>query len=334
MVDEPKRPGYDWDLPFGAKGISDVFSKVKALHLVKELHTPLYRIQLFQKKASASLLGRWWSRVPAPVILEQPQPTPPPARVAETVLWEGGEPDRQPNYLVTTDHLPILMYHRIAPEGTAALGQWRLTPDAFAAQLRYLRDAGYHSITLETWRQAIANNQPLPGRAIILTFDDGYLDFLTYAFPLLQDFGFCATVFLVADQVGKTNQWDALYEEELPLMTWDQVQQLQTQGIDFGSHSATHPPLTGLSLTEIVKEGARSRTILTQKLGRPINTIAYPYGDADPAVTHLMGACGYTVGVTCRTSVSSLKDEPLALPRIDIIGSDNLQTFIAKLQRF
>ncbi|MBW4459914.1 MAG: glycosyltransferase [Nodosilinea sp. WJT8-NPBG4] len=331
VVDEPERPGYDWDHPFGAKGISDTFSKVSSLHLVQELRTPLYRIQLFQKQTGSRFFNLSWSQPPAPIILEQPQPTPPPSRVAETVLWNGGIPNRQPNIPVTTDRLPILMYHRVAPEGDATMGQWRLTPEAFAEQLRYLRDAGYYSVTLEVWQQAIADRQPLPGRAIVLTFDDGYLDFFTYAFPLLQEYGFSATVFLVAERVGQTNAWDAQYSELVPLMDWEHIRQLQVQGVEFGSHSATHRPLTSLSLTEIVEEGARSRTILTQKLGCPVRTIAYPYGDADPAVTFLMGACGYTAGVTCHTAISQLSDDPLALPRVEIFGTDSLQSFITKL---
>ncbi len=180
----------------------------------------------------------------------------------------------------------------------------------------------------------------LPGRAILLTFDDGYEDFFTHAYPLLREYGFSATVFLVADRVGQTNQWDAGYGEDLALMTWEQIRQLQAQGIEFGSHSATHRPLTGLSLAEIVEEGARSRTILSQELGRPIGTIAYPHGDTNPIhgdtnpiVEALMAGCGYTIGVTCRMATSYLYDNPLALPRLEIMGSDSLRDFIAKLNR-
>jgi peptidoglycan/xylan/chitin deacetylase (PgdA/CDA1 family) len=103
---------------------------------------------------------------------------------------------------------------------------------------------------METWQQAIATKTPLPGRAILLTFDDGYLDFFTYAHPLLQAYGFSATVFLVAERVGKSNQWDEIYGESVPLMDWVQIRQLQAQGIEFGSHSTTHRPLTALSVPE------------------------------------------------------------------------------------
>lgn len=327
VVDEPDCPGYNWDHPFGAKGIGDTFQQIENLRLVKELWTPLYRVQLFQKSARSWIFWRRHS----PTLVKLPQPTPPPEAVATHVLWEGGEPYKMDAQPVTTERLPILMYHRVAPEGAEAMQQWRTSPAAFAEQLGYLRDAGYYSVSLKTWGEAIAHKQPLPGRAIVLTFDDGYLDFLTYAYPILQTYGFSATVFLVADQVGKSNQWDTVYGERVPLMDWSQIRQLQAQGIEFGSHTVTHRPLTALSAAEVVREGGRSRTLITQELGIPVQTIAYPYGDVDPVVQHLIGACGYTLGVSCRSGRSCFRDSPLLLPRIEITGSDGLDAFIRKL---
>lgn len=326
-VDEPDYPGYNWDHPFGAKGISDAFVNAAEMHLIKEIRTPLYHIQLFQKEQQTWIAAQQQ----APILIQLPQPTPPPERVGDTILWGGGRPQPSDAATICTERLPILMYHRVAPEGCQAMSQWRVTPEAFAEQLHYLRDAGYYTIGLETWQQAIATKTPLPGRAILLTFDDGYLDFFTYAHPLLQAYGFSATVFLVAEQVGKSNQWDEIYGESVPLMDWEQIRQLQAQGIEFGSHSTTHRPLTALSVPEIVEEGVRSRTILTSKLGRPVCAFAYPYGDFDPVVEHLIGACGYTMGVSCRPGRSKFENSLLALPRIEVSGSDRLQDFIAKL---
>ncbi|MBD2109856.1 trifunctional glycosyltransferase/class I SAM-dependent methyltransferase/polysaccharide deacetylase [Nodosilinea sp. FACHB-13] len=329
VVDEPDRTGYNWDHPFGAKGISDTFMAIGHFKLVNEIHTPLYRIQLFQKKKRSWLP---WSQS-SPSVVKLPQPTAPPEAAIHQVLWQGGTPQKTEAQSIVTDRLPILMYHRVAPEGAAAINRWRVTPEAFEAQLSYLRDAGYYTVPLETWQRAIITKNPLPGRAILLTFDDGYLDFLTYAYPLLQAYGFSATVFLVADHVGQSNQWDNIYGEDIPLMTWAQIRQLQAQGIEFGSHSASHRPLTSLTVEEIVKEGLRSRTILTQELGTPVQTIAYPYGDVDPVVQHLIGACGYTIGLSCRPGQSSFQDSLLSLPRIEVEGSNNLQEFVKKLSK-
>ncbi|HLO50615.1 MAG TPA: polysaccharide deacetylase family protein, partial [Kamptonema sp.] len=219
---------------------------------------------------------------------------------------------------ILTEKLPILMYRRIIPA-------------AFEEQLRYLRDNGYYSIGWEDWLIAIASKTPLPGKAVLITFDGGYQDFYEYAWPLLKTYGFKATVFLVCDRVGKTNNWEKADSEEIQLMGWSEIRQLQQQEIDFGSLGITYQPLTTLSAVEIVREAARSRRILEQVLGVSIKAFAYPYGDFDPVVQHLIGACGYTFGVGSWSSLSSFSDNLLGLPRIEITGNDGLQEFESKL---
>ncbi|PSB45447.1 glycosyl transferase family 2 [Cyanosarcina cf. burmensis CCALA 770] len=328
VVDEPDRPGYNWDHPFGAKVIGETFANTSRLQLIKELHTPLYRIQLFQATDDPENAS---PRIPE--ILELPQPTPPPSEVAEHVLWHGGSPQRWGDWKVTTERLPILMYHRVAPDGSPATSRYRVTPQAFAEQLRYLHDAGFYSVTLDDWYAAMATKTALPGRAVLITFDDGYQDFLTYAQPVLKQYGFSATVFLVADRIGQTNCWDSFYGEDLPLLSWEEIRQLQAEGVEFGSHTASHRPLTGLSLAEVVSEAARSRTILQQGLGHSPKAFAYPYGDTDPVVQHLIGACGYVFGLSCKPGLSSFHDSLLALSRIEITGTDSLRDFVAKVSQ-
>jgi peptidoglycan/xylan/chitin deacetylase (PgdA/CDA1 family) len=138
-------------------------------------------------------------------------------------------------------------------------------------------------------------------------------------------------VFLVSGQVGQQNAWDEVYGEKLPLMGWEEIIELQQQGVEFGSHAATHQPLTSLTPTQIVEEGIRSRTSLQNELQRPVQLIAYPYGDTDTVVAHLLGACGYTIGVTTENRLSSFNDDPMRLPRIEVEGHFKLEEFIAKL---
>jgi peptidoglycan/xylan/chitin deacetylase (PgdA/CDA1 family) len=103
--------------------------------------------------------------------------------------------------------------------------------------------------------------------------------------------------------------------------------------VEFGSHSVSHPHLTALSPQRIVHEGAHSRAILERELGVSCRAFAYPYGDVDPVVQHLIGACGYTFGLSCRPGSSGFQDTLLALPRIEVTGSDSLPEFTAKLNR-
>lgn len=331
VVDEPDQPGYDWGHPFGAKGIGATFAQTRPLRLVQELHTPLYRIQLFYADP-ADVDREVRVAPPAPQVVCLPQPAPPPPYVAEDIRWQGGVPHPCQEECIVSDRLPILMYHRIHGRGSAATARYRVTPEHFEQQLRYLRDAGYYSISLETWRVAATRRQPLPGRPLLITFDDGYRDFLTEALPLLQQYGFSAMVFLVAEAIGRTNEWDEVYGESVPLLDWDDLRTLQQSGIELGAHATTHRPLTALSPTEITREGVRSRTLLQQALGRAPQAFAYPYGDTDPLVQHLIGACGFIYGLSCQPGLCRFQDSLLALPRIEITGEDDLRSFVQKLQ--
>lgn len=330
VVDEPNRTGFEWDLPFGAKVIGEALASTHPLQLVKELRTPLYRIQLFQRERRSYL--RFHRRIPEVIELAQPMPRDP--EIAAQVLWHGGRPrSGSAPPAIVTDQLPILMYHRVAPTGLCTLSRYRVTPEAFEGQLRYLHDSGFYCVGLEDWHAAVDAKRPLPGRAVLITFDDGYRDFLTHAWPLLRRYGFSATVFLVAERIGRSNSWDHMYREEVALLSWEEIRHLHDEGVEFGSHSASHRPLTALSPEEVVREGAGSRAILARGLGSAINAFAYPYGDVDRVVQHLIGACGYIYGLSCRPGLWRFPDSLLALPRIEVSGSDGLREFVAKIGR-
>lgn len=329
IADDSEHTGFDWGLPFGVKTISEMFTGIGSLRLVKEIRTPLYRIQLFQKRTR---MLRLFCRSTPEIINLRYQPTPIEPEVASYVRWRsGGHPQSSIAKNAVTNRLPILMYHRVALTGASSTVRYRVTPEQFEEQLHYLQNEGYHSINLEDWHYTMERKMPLPGKAVVLTFDDGYLDFKTYAWPLLKKYGFLATVFLVTDNIGELNSWDSVYGEELPLLGWKDIRQLQEEGVEFGSHTASHPYLTSLSSAEIVREGARSRATLVHALGRVVKSFAYPYGDVDGVVQHLVGACGYTFGLTCRQDLCGFHDNQLALPRIEVMGSYSLQDFIEKL---
>jgi peptidoglycan/xylan/chitin deacetylase (PgdA/CDA1 family) len=216
-----------------------------------------------------------------------------------------------------TKKLPILAYRRISPDGLNAV-----TPDFFEQQLQDLQKKGYYSASWENWQNAKRDKTPLPGKAVIMTFDGGYLDFFRYAWPLLKRYNFTATVFLVAESIGETNSWEKAEFEEVKLMGWPEIRQLRDAGIEFGSMSATYQPLTTLSPTEIVREGAKSRAILERGLGKSIKCFAYPYGDVDKIVEHLIGASGYTFGVSYRSKLSSFDDSLMSLPRLQVTAEN------------
>lgn len=327
VVDEPDKPGYEWDLPFGAKVMGETIGR--KLKLIRELRTPAYRIQLFRRMRTP--LFRLGLHQPVTEVQEQPTELPPAA--AKEFLWNGGKPHKiAGSDTVVTERLPILMYHSIATDGPERLERWRLSPERFDEQLRYLRDAGYTSTTFDEWGKASLTRTPLAGRKVLLTFDDGYRDFLTDAWPLLRKYGFTATVFLVSGHVGEKNGWDTEFGSNISLLSWQEIRALQTDGVHFGSHTVNHLPLTSLSWEALVHEAAQSRATISTELGHAVNSVAYPYGDIDSGGQQLFGACGYNYGVTCRDSRAQLTDNLLALPRIEVQGGISLRAFVAKLE--
>jgi len=114
-------------------------------------------------------------------------------------------------------------------------------------------------------------------------------------------------------------------------MNWDEIQELEEAGIQFGSHSSTHPALTAIPPAEIIRESMRSRILLEQHLRAPLRSFAYPYGAEDPVVRHLIGASGFTYGFTTRAGRCGLWEPLLGLPRIEVSGLDRFEDFVRKL---
>jgi peptidoglycan/xylan/chitin deacetylase (PgdA/CDA1 family) len=223
------------------------------------------------------------------------------------------------------------MYHRIAADGPPELKRYRTTPEALDRQLTMLRREGFHAITLDEWRWHLLTRNPLPGRPVMITFDDGYRDVLTDAWPILRRHGMTATVFVVADTVGTVAVWDAGHGDPASLLSRDEIRVLRDQGVSFGAHGASHRRLTGLLAEDLVNEGIRSRVMLESCLEERVATLAYPYGDQDGAVRSAMRDCGYDVGFSIVHGIADIWANPMRVPRIEVTGFDTLDAFAAKL---
>jgi len=138
-----------------------------------------------------------------------------------------------------------------------------------------------------------------------VTFDDGYEDFLGAAVPTLEKLGFSATVFVVAGMLGKENNWEHRSgpRPQLRLLGADGVREVSERGMEVGSHSVTHPRLSGLDSETMIHEVAGSRQMLSEILNAPVEGFAYPYGDLHgPAVRAARGA-GYLYAVATKKQV-------------------------------
>jgi peptidoglycan/xylan/chitin deacetylase (PgdA/CDA1 family) len=212
--------------------------------------------------------------------------------------------------------LPILAFHRVIKGG--------VTPDPLRLCtstrhleriLRYLRDHQYRFVSLEKALEAYWAGRPLGTRYACLTFDDGYEDFYLNALPLLQQYGASATVFVVTDYIGSTNRWDAVYGlPPIPLLSRSQILDLDSQGVEMGSHTLSHRRLTSLRPEERAREIRGSKEALEQLLGHEVRFFCYPHVDHNLEVRKEVREAGYAGA--CGTDQAT--HEPFLLHRIDV----------------
>lgn len=261
--------------------------------------------------------------------------TAPPIVVPRTTRRGWGEETDVPEVPRATpaedQRLPILMYHRVAPDGSPLRRRWRVSPETFDEQMRTLRRLGFDTITLREWQRAVEAHHALPGRPVLLTFDDGYADLAEHAWPIVRRHGLRAMTLLVTGSVGRWNTWDAGGEAEL-LLDWPALRQLRDEGMEFGAHSVTHRRMTSLSAAESFAEAMHSRRQLQEELDVAVDTFAYPFGNEDPVQRHLIGAAGFQFGLSVRSGSAARGAPWLSLPRIEVSGEDDLASFQAKLE--
>lgn len=212
----------------------------------------------------------------------------------------------------------ILMYHRVGDfprRMPSHRGQYCHLP-RFRDQMAMLRTLGYAVVSLDQAVAGLQGKQTLPPRSVALTFDDGYVDFLECAAPVLQEYGYPATVYAVAGMLGATNDW--VVPEGLqpaPLMNAAQLRELRDLGFTIGSHTVSHPRLATVDDARIFQETRDSKSMLEDVLGEPVDHFCYPYGSHDLRAVEAAAQAGYRSGTTCVRAVATPADDLLTLPR-------------------
>ena len=220
--------------------------------------------------------------------------------------------------------VPILMYHEIAqpPETTSRLA---VSPDAFAAQLAYLYDEGFKTVTAAELSTVMADAGQLPDRAVVLTFDDGYEDFHSRAMPLLERYGFTATVFVTTGWVQDAGP--SAGRRPGRMLSWSQIAEAADAGIEVGAHSCQHPQLDQLSEKLLREELYRSKAQLEDKLGSPVTGLAYPFGYSNARVRQVARDAGHGYGCSVSNMIMSPTSDLLALPRLTVRRSMAMPAF-------
>jgi peptidoglycan/xylan/chitin deacetylase (PgdA/CDA1 family) len=231
--------------------------------------------------------------------------------------------------------IPILMYHSIEEGSSDPRPYYNIntSPARFEQQLKFLSDEGYRTIHLDDAVQLLANN-PGNSKCVVITFDDGYRNFATAAYPILSKFNFTAELFVPSELIQ--DQRAEFLEREL--LTWSELRELQGNGIRVGSHSASHGKLKLLSNLELEREVAQSKNTIEDKTGQPVKSFSYPYAFPETEIVFaetlrkLLVKHGYQNGVTTVLGTASRSSDAFLLPRLPVNSSDDLTLFRAKLE--
>jgi len=188
-------------------------------------------------------------------------------------------------------------------------------------------------MTVTQFVQAMAKGgDGLPPRPVILTFDDGYADFYTSAFPALQRHGFTATLYVATAFVGGTSRWlQHMGEGMRPMLTWEQLTEISASGIECAAHTHTHPPLDMLPPSVARDEIVRSKEVLEEHLSQQISSFAYPFGYYSAQVRQIVQAIGFTSACAIKRGLSSLDDDPYALARLAIKPDTGMEALAVAL---
>ncbi len=220
--------------------------------------------------------------------------------------------------------LPILMYHYVR-NPPSMRNDWlgyklSISPDDFTAQMDWLAAHGYHPVDFNDVRAYFAGRQPLPANPVVITFDDGYADLYTTAYPILAAHGFKAVAYIVSGFVGQ-----ALYVAPA------QVVQMDQNGIEIASHTVNHADLARSSNATVMWELVDSKRYLENLLGHPVLDFAYPSGRFTAQTVEAVQRAGYDTAVTTLFSVDHSVADRYLWTRVRVGGGESLAEFASSI---
>jgi peptidoglycan/xylan/chitin deacetylase (PgdA/CDA1 family) len=228
--------------------------------------------------------------------------------------------------------IPILVYHQIdaAPPKGAPFRSLYVSPAAFARQMRLLSLLGYQGVSMSGLMPYLRGEKQ--GKVVGITFDDGFLNNLTYALPVLQRHGFSSTCYCVSERLGQTNEWDAAQGvAPAPLMTPGHLRQWVAGGQEVGAHTRHHVNLTACDDSVALEEISLSKKELSTLAGKAVEHFCYPYGGLTPTHVEMVRSSAYASATTTVRGRVQAGLDLMQLPRVPVVRSTTLPVFWLKL---
>ncbi|MBL8057190.1 MAG: polysaccharide deacetylase family protein [Anaerolineales bacterium] len=261
---------------------------------------------------------------PEPSATASPEPSPTVTASATATLWPPPTPDAAA--AGRQARLPILMYHYVEPWPANANELRRgltVRPEDFTAQMDYLAQRGYVTVSLYDLADALATGRPLPERAVVLTFDDGYRTLVDYAWPILSAHGYTGTVFAITELMDKGLE---------QYLTWDQARALFAAGWRIEPHTKTHVELAGRSDAKQLYEILGAVETIAANLGVRPRFLCYPAGKYDATSLRLAPEIQLWGAVTTRPGRTHTFADRFTWTRVRVDGRGSLKDFITAVE--
>lgn len=217
--------------------------------------------------------------------------------------------------------IPILLYHSIHDEPPRSFEPWAVGRQLFADHMDLLAGRGYTGLSVGQLLDLIHKGSPIPEKTVLVTFDDGFADFASHAWPVMKSRQIPATLYVTAGTVGRSSEWlDSMGAGMLSMLDATEIKELAEDGVEIGAHSMTHPQLDCVGREQARREIIDSKRVLESILEKPVDSFAYPHGYHDRAVKKMVIDAGYTSAAAVRNMLSHAQDDVFALARFTVMG--------------
>lgn len=218
----------------------------------------------------------------------------------------------------------ILMYHSISN----APGPTSIAPETFKEQMSLLASSGVQVLKMDDVLNHLAVGEK---RAVAITFDDGFKDFLDVAWPILRQFDLPAIVYLPTDHIGKVENWTGANHPPRPLLSWDDVRRLKSEGVAFGNHTSSHPDLSRLTGDALCSEVDRASSRIEEETGTLPTHFAAPYGSWSPHARRVISR-RHETSVSTRLGPARHTSDSYQLPRVEMFYYRDTRRWNSRLE--
>ncbi|AQR94158.1 polysaccharide deacetylase family protein [Clostridium saccharoperbutylacetonicum] len=227
----------------------------------------------------------------------------------------------------TSVKIPVLMYHRIETNSNVN-DTWQIGLNEFKQEMKYLKDNGYTTLTNDQFYNIITKKASMPVKPILLTFDGATIDFYNNAYPILKQYGFNATEYVVTDQIGTS--WGSS-SDTIRIMNENQLKTVANNKIELENHSTTHGHIANLSTAELTKRVSGATTKLKTLTSKPVEYFAYPFGESSNNFVNVLKSLNVKMAFKVGGGMATDSSDLMNMPRIAIVNTDNITTFTKKI---